>query len=196
MEHEHESEIGLVVSSILAMETAASLDRLALVGCLRERLEQGLIAVVRATERRVDRIELMADGDEHFFLGYAASICRLVLHLAIEPRGRVATITLRATKGQRDAYTSVGWGERDLDVGNSLLVACVLHVGVIELRRRGVRAIANQPYNASLRARYASMGFHRGEYLGLDDVAALTRAFSFIAEVYGKHGLNLFDLPS
>lgn len=75
-----------------------------------------------------------------------------------------------------------------------MLVARVFHVGLVAVRRCGIEAIVNHPFDARVRARYTAMGFHGGERLDLASRDALGRAFGFVGRVYADHDLDL-DAP-
>jgi len=95
---------------------------------------------------------------------------------------------------EQDALDDTDWGDAGPHVGNSVLVARVFHVGLVALRRCGIEAIVNRPFDARVRARYTAMGFHGGERLDLTNNAALGRTFAFVGRVYADHDLDL-DAP-
>lgn len=158
-------------------------------------MTQYIVGTIGDPRRGIDRLEHEVDRGEHFFLGYCGGTLRLLAGVVIDEQARTAEITLRATKDERDALHQTDWGDAGVDVGNSLLVARVFHVGLVALRRAGLEAIVNHPYDRRVRARYTAMGFERGERLDLRSRSALLAAFAFVDVVYNKHGLSLAVLP-
>jgi hypothetical protein len=65
-----------------------------------------------------------------------------------------------------------------------LLVGRLLHAAVFALRSTGIVAVRNDPYDARVQRLYEDMGFQAGEYLPLDDHAALTLTFTYVAQTY------------
>jgi hypothetical protein len=96
---------------------------------------------------------------------------------------------LIATKGSLVADDTL-LGKTGPDVGNSVLVARLLHVVLFAFRSTGVVAVRNDPYDARVRRLYEDMGFVNGEQLPLDDAAALTKAFSFIERAYQHESID------
>lgn len=181
--------------SIVAMGTAASVDPGLLAATILADFERYVVGTLADPRRGVDRIEYQSDAGEHFFIGYSRHVVRLLVSVRIDQHSKTAEVTLRATKGDRDALASTDWGAQGREVGNSLLVARTFHVGLVALRRGGVHSLINHPYDSRVRARYAAMGFIDGERIDLTSLSAIVRPFDFIAEIYSQHGLDLFDLP-
>lgn len=100
---------------------------------------------------------------------------------------RVADVLLIATKGSL-AATETMFGKTGPDVGNSVLVARVLHAALFALRSTDVVGVRNEPFDIRVRRLYEDMGFYEGTYLPLDDIAALTRAFTYVAKIYQHPG--------
>ncbi len=171
-------------------------------GCLSALLEQlnGYCTELTGDEERdVQRFEgEFVDGggedDGIYIHGYHDSICRLYFHLSLDAAPNEVEISLRATKGSRDIYDA-DWGTEGPQVGNSVLIARLLHVGICTLRSQGVRALVNEPYTRKLEAYYTSMGFERGRRLSLSDPDALDQAFNFIAALYVRFRIDLNAPP-
>jgi len=76
------------------------------------------------------------------------------------------------------------FGKNGPSIGNSLLVGRLLHTAVFALRSTAILAVRNDPYDARVQRLYEDMGFQAGEYLPLDDHAALTLTFAYVAQIY------------
>jgi hypothetical protein len=72
-----------------------------------------------------------------------------------------AEVVLIATKGALVADDTL-FGRAGPDVGNSVLVARLLHVALFALRSTGVIAVRNEPYDVRVRRLYEDMGFQNG----------------------------------
>jgi Fe2+ transport system protein FeoA len=182
------------VAAVLGVPASEAVDSTAVANALAQDLAQYVLNTIADPDRGVDRIEHEADDGEHVFLGYAGSTLRLLVGVVVDTSDNTAEITLRATKADRDALDDTDWGDAAPNVGNSVLVARVFHVGLVTLRRCGIEAVVNRPFDARVRARYTAMGFHRGERLDLTSRAALGKAFAFVGRVYADHDLDL-DAP-
>ncbi|HWO19779.1 MAG TPA: hypothetical protein VNO30_13430 [Kofleriaceae bacterium] len=132
--------------------------------------------------RDIDSIEVLRDPDGQLYWGKWRGHLRLTVGVMID-HASTAEVMLIATKGARVA-DDLCLGKTGSDVGNSILVARLLHVALFALRSTGVVAVRNEPYDARVRRKYEDMGFAHGEHLPLDDAAALTKAFAFIEQMY------------
>jgi hypothetical protein len=132
--------------------------------------------------RDIDSIEVLRDPDGQLYWGRWRGHLRLTAGVMID-RGSTADVLLIATKGALVADDTL-LGKTGPDVGNSVLVARLLHIALFALRSTGVVAVRNDPYDARVRQLYEDMGFINGERLPLHDAAALTKVFSFIERAY------------
>jgi hypothetical protein len=132
--------------------------------------------------RDIDSIEVLRDPDGQLYWGRWHGHLRLTAGVMID-REATAEVMLIATKGNLIADHSL-FGKTGPEVGNSVLVARLLHVALFALRSTGVVAVRNDPYDARVRQLYEDMGFVDGKRLSLDDATALTKAFSFIEQAY------------
>ena len=93
------------------------------------------------------------------------------------------------------------FGQKGSKIGNSIVVARLLHVAIVTLRSGGVEVVWNEPVNELLRLYYRGMGFvddlvnPQRQNLRLSDLTSLAKAFSFVEAVYEDWGLQL-DVPS
>lgn len=143
--------------------------------------------------RDLERVE--REGQD-LFVGYHGQLRRLLASVSLDTARQSARIEIIATKGGLDVLDeNAMFGDSGPEIGNSILVARLLHVGICTLRQQGVHAIVNTPYNERLRQHYITMGFERGEQLSLRDESALRRAFEFIDFVYRSRGLALQTVP-
>lgn len=92
-----------------------------------------------------------------------------------------------------DTPRARAFGDKGPLVGNRVLTAMLLDLGICVLRRHGIRALTNRPVNEQLRRYYAMLGFANGEWLDLYDERPLTMAFDFIERVYARFGFVLVD---
>lgn len=106
-----------------------------------------------------------------------------------------ASVTLFATKGQTRAEGAPLLGTRGPEVGNSVLVARLLHVAIVALRESHIVSITNDPVNEQLREHYREMGFTNGERLALHEPVSLVTAFEFIGDVYVASGSVSLGAP-
>jgi hypothetical protein len=125
--------------------------------------------------------------------GFAGKVLRLLCSIVVDPDIRSATVTLRAAKGSV-GVDQIEWGVTGPEVGNSILVARLLHIGIMGLRAEGIVVLLNDPWDERLRTLYQLMGFERGERLALDDEGSLTRAFGYVERSYQRFGLRLTTL--
>jgi hypothetical protein len=158
----------------------------ALVRELQTRIEEWRLP----SDRTLDRIDADYGRADVIIAGYYGNTMRLLTEVAIDLSERTAEITLIATKGAQSAE-SVTWGAIGPSIGNSVLVAMLFDLGICVLRRQGVRALTNHPWDERLRLYYASMGFSDGTELDLEDESTLSVAFDFIERAYARHGLAL-----
>lgn len=79
---------------------------------------------------------------------------------------------------------------RDEREGNALLVARLLHIGIVTLRRLGIPCIEVDPIANSLKARYTLFGFEDGRRFDLNSEEHLEKAWSFIETVYDAYGIG------
>jgi hypothetical protein len=146
--------------------------------------------------RDIDSIDVLYDPAGRLYRGMWQGHLRLTAGVMID-NASTAEVMLIATKGTLVADETL-FGKSGPDVGNSALVARLFHVSLFALRSTGVMAIRNDPYDVRVRRLYEDMGFHNGERLQLDDLAALTKAFTFVEQVY-QHasvgGLSLAPPP-
>lgn len=114
--------------------------------------------------------------------------------IALQWRDPCLTLALVATHGEGldagpeliEARPQEGRDERE---GNDLLVARLLHVGIVTLRRLGVPCIEVDPIAEGLRAHYAVFGFEGGRRLDLSSEEHLEKAQVFIETVYDAYGI-------
>jgi hypothetical protein len=132
--------------------------------------------------RDIDGITTHQDPTGCLYYGTWNGHVRLSFGIAVD-QARVADVLLVATKGGVVADERL-FGKSGPDIGNSLLVARLLHVATFALRSVDIVAVRNDPYDARVRRLYEDMGFYRGAYLPLDDLAALTKTFAYVANVY------------
>lgn len=132
--------------------------------------------------RDLDSIDVIRDPAGRLFQGRWQGHLRLTAGVMID-HASTAEVMLIATKGTLVADETL-FGKAGPDVGNSALVARLFHVALFALRSTGVVAIRNDPYDARVRRLYEDMGFHNGQRLPLDDIAALTKSFSFVEQAY------------
>jgi hypothetical protein len=132
--------------------------------------------------RDIDAIDVLRDPDGRLYWGKWRGHLRLTAGIMIDDTS-TAEVVLIATKGALVADDTL-FGRTGPDVGNSALVARLLHVALFALRSTGVVAVRNDPYDARVRYLYEDMGFQDGRYLPLDDAAALTKTFSFVEQAY------------
>jgi hypothetical protein len=95
----------------------------------------------------------------------------------------IAKVSLIATKGgvsaDENCYFKAG-----PDIGNTVLVARLLHVAVFALKSSGIVEVTNDPLDQRVRQHYTDMGFYNGERLPLTDLAALTKTFTYVDVAY------------
>jgi len=133
-------------------------------------------------DRDIDALTTFQDPTGCLYVGTWRGHPRLNVGVAIDAN-QVADVLLVATKGVARADDSI-FGKSGPDVGNSLLVGRLLHTAVFALRSTAIRALRNDPYDARVRRLYEGMGFRAGEHLPLDDHAALTLTFAYVAQTY------------
>ena len=133
-------------------------------------------------DRDIDALTTFQDPTGCLYIGSWQGHPRLNAGVAITARN-VADVLLVATKGTTRADDSI-FGKTGTSIGNSLLVGRLLHAAVFALRSTGIVAVRNDPYDARVRRLYEDMGFQAGEYLPLDDHAALTLTFTYVAQTY------------
>lgn len=156
-------------------------------------LVEHLCGLTGRPARDVDGVWTERDGDILLYAGHAVGLLRLLVSIEVDDAMRSASVTLRAAKGPV-AVDRIDWGAAGPEVGNSILVARLLHIGIQVLRAEGLVLLTNNPWDARLRAHYELMGFVGGERLPLDDEAPLTRAFGYIERSYRRFGLRLTSL--
>ncbi len=132
--------------------------------------------------RDIDTIDVLRDPDGRLFWGKWRGHLRLTAGVVID-HASTADVVLIATKGNLVADDTL-FGRTGPDVGNTALVARLLHVALFALRSTGVVAVRNDPYDPRVRQLYEDMGFHNGERLPLDDAAALTKTFTYVEQAY------------
>lgn len=147
-----------------------------------------LLHITGDADRDLDEVELQTDHTGHMFLGSWHNRLRLITGFRLTP-AKEADVVIISTKGQREADAAL-LGVVGPDIGNSILVARLLHVAVFYLRAVGVSAIINDPYDSRVRGLYQTMGFANGERLSLDDLAALTTLFQYVQQHYHHHSLS------
>lgn len=167
---------------------------------LEAALRAHVIGSIEGDPRRdIDGLEAYQDETGCLYHGTWHGHVRLTAGITIDDH-RVADVLLIATKGSLPATDAI-FGKAGPDVGNSILVARVLHVALFALRSADVVAVRNDPFDARVRRMYQDMGFHRGSYLPLDDATALTRTFAYVASAYrhaaatGRLSLETPPLP-
>lgn len=132
--------------------------------------------------RDVNALAIYHDATGCLYHGTWNGHLRLTAGVAIDS-ARVADVLLIATKGSMPATDAI-FGKTGPNVGNSILVARLLHAALFALRSADVVGVRNDPFDARVRRLYEDMGFHGGTYLPLGDVAALTKTFAYVAKVY------------
>lgn len=177
---------------VLSIPLPGEIDVAVAFEAIRASLEEHACGLTGASDRDIERIDASLQGVDAVFVGYAGDRARLLVSLTFDRQERAAEITIRATKGAVD-ITEVDWGSQGPHVGNRALVARLLHLGIVTLRRVGVRFLRNKPWNARLRSLYSAMGFRNGEELDLDDLDAISKAFDHIERHYGRFGLSMAD---
>ncbi|HEY0477791.1 MAG TPA: hypothetical protein VGD37_09715 [Kofleriaceae bacterium] len=133
-------------------------------------------------DRDIDALTTFQDPTGCLYVGTWHGHPRLNVGVAIDANN-VADVLLVATKGAARADDSI-FGKSGPSIGNSLLVGRLLHTAVFALRSTAILAVRNDPYDARVRHLYEDMGFQAGEYLPLDDHAALTLTFAYVAQMY------------
>lgn len=133
-------------------------------------------------DRDVNALAIYRDATGCLYHGTWNGHLWLTARVAIDS-ARVADVLLIATKGSMPATDAI-FGKTGPNVGNSILVARLLHAALFALRSADVVGVRNDPFDARVRRLYEDMGFHGGTYLPLGDVAALTKTFAYIAKVY------------
>jgi hypothetical protein len=150
-------------------------------------------------DRDIDAVTSYRDATGCLYVGTWQGHPRLNLGVAVDTHC-VADVLLVATKGTARADASI-FGQSGPNIGNSLLVARLLHTALFALRSTAVVAVRNDPYDARVRRLYEDMGFHAGTYLPLDDLLALTMTFRYVAQIYqhpaagGRLSLATTPLP-
>lgn len=162
----------------------------ALVGALEARLQLWSLP----PDRSIERVKATYGDADVLIEGYHGATMRLFVGVAIDRVQQSAEILLALTKGDL-SVDSPAFGDRGPLVGNSVLTAMLLDVGICVLRRQGVRALTNRPVNEHLRRYYAMLGFANGEMLDLSDERSLAKAFEAIDQAYGRFGFVLADGP-
>jgi hypothetical protein len=170
---------GVKASSLLTMPVVGGDPYVALETALRKHVVGFLGG---DPDRDVDALTTSQDPTGCLYVGSWQGHPRLNVGVAITARN-VADVLLVATKGTTPADDSL-FGKTGSGIGNSLLVARVLHAAVFALRSTGIIAVRNDPYDGRVRRLYEDMGFQAGEYLRLDDHAALTLTFTYVAQTY------------
>lgn len=160
----------------------------ALVGAVETRLQQWPLA----PERSVERVEPTYGDSDVLIAGYYGTTMRLFALVTINSNQRSAEILVSLTKGDL-SVDSPAFGDRGPLVGNSIVRAMLLEVGICELRRQGVGALTARPMSEYLRRHYAMMGFVNGEMLDLCDEQSLSKAFDVVDQVYSSFGFGLVD---
>jgi hypothetical protein len=161
-------------------------------------LRQHCVRLTGDEHRDISRVEGVMDQGEIFVLGYHGEIARLFFHLKLGEAPNAAEVSLRATKGNTDVLDA-DWGSTGPEIGNTIVVARLLHVVLCVLREQGIAALTNHPVDPRLRAHYATMGFDDvpdgGQHLMLSETRSLERAFRYIDAAYRRFGLNLRGPP-
>lgn len=187
MRHERCSERAYSKARQVVACVPAQLDPALACRALVLELEERIRRWSLPPDRSIERIEPTYGDNGVWIEGYYGSTMRLLVEVRIDPQQRAASIELVATKGDLSVDV-VAMGDTGPSVGNSILVALLLELGICVLRSRGVRALTNRPWNDRLREYYESMGFADGTRLDLDDERALSMAFDVIERVYASHG--------
>lgn len=133
-------------------------------------------------DRDIDAITTYRDATGCLYTGTWHGHPRLTFGVAIDPK-QVADVLLVVTKGRVRADETI-FGRTGASIGNSILVARLLHAASFALHSAGIVAVRNDPYDARVRALYEDMGFQAGKYLPLDDVAALAKTFAYVEQAY------------
>lgn len=143
---------------------------------LEDALRKHLVGALGGEPARdIDSIEVLRDPDGQLYWGKWQGHLRLTAGVMID-RDATADVFLVATKGDVIADDTL-LGKTGPNVGNSVLIARLLHVALFALRSTGVVAVRNDPYDARVRRLYEDMGFVGGVRLPLDDASAVTKAF-------------------
>jgi hypothetical protein len=132
--------------------------------------------------RDINALATHRDASGCLYYGTWNGQLRLTAGIVVDS-ARVADVLLIATKGSLPATDAI-FGKTGPDVGNSILVARLLHAALFALRFTGVVGVRNDPFDARVRRLYEDMGFHGGAYLPLHDISALTKTFTYIAKIY------------
>jgi hypothetical protein len=163
-------------------------------GRLAHDFDLHLLNLTGDSHRDIEHLQYETEDNAAWFAGSGGGVRRLVLVVEIRSIG-TAHLILRATKGNVD-IANIEWGDTGPEIGNSLLIMRLLHVGICSFRSLGFQRLTNDPWNDRLRMLYASFGFKAGEALDLNDSAALTAALTIIARTYGRFGIDLSGPPS
>jgi hypothetical protein len=187
------SEIEIKISRILQVSpTQTELEPNQVFEHLAADLQVHLLNLTGLEERDIDGIQSEVQGNQAVYVGTWRGIRRLLL--GVELRGRAeAHLALRATKGELD-ITDIDWGQVGADVGNSILIARLLHVGICSFRACGIRILTNDPWDERLRTLYSRMGFTNGTTLALDEPDSLRIALRMVFPTYTRFGID-FSAP-
>lgn len=182
---------------------ATSLLRCPIVGgdpydCLEAALQRHVVGCLGGDSHRdIDGLVTYPDPIGSLYIGTWQGHPRLKVGVMVDA-SHIADVLLVATKGSVCADESL-FGKSGQGVGNSLLVARLLHVAAFALRSAGVLVIRNAPYDTRVRHLYEDMGFRNGELLVLDDLPSLTQMFDYVAQAYrnptSAGRLSLSDPP-
>lgn len=138
------------------------------------------------TRHDIDQVVLHPDPQGATYEGlWQGTTRRLLCSLSIDPKALECEVILIATRGALPATENL-FGQQGKDIGNALLVARLYHVALAYARAAGLRALLNDPYDSRLARKYEMMGFVGGTRLPLDKVAQLTKALTYVEEVYAN----------
>jgi hypothetical protein len=184
---------GHKAAEVLALEPVGFAPQRCL-DALLDGLNTHCLALTGDERRDIDRVDSGLDDEGIFIIGYHRQLERVYFHMDLADAPTAVELTIRATQGQTNVY-DVEWGSTGVEIGNSVLVARLLHVGICVLRKQGIMALENDPCDERLRNHYATMGFDDGRTLRLSDRQMLEQAFGYIEAVYRRFRLELSAPP-
>jgi len=150
----------------------------------------------RAPDRNIHSVAATVEPDALLLEGLSAEGKRRLLFIAaIDKCSNSAEVAIVATKGPLEASTAL-FGQSGSDIGNSFLVARILHTAMFLLRAGGIGAIVNAPFDNRVRRLYETMGFTNGEHLDLTDVDSTTKAFTYVARIYRARATEAKQKPN
>jgi hypothetical protein len=188
----HETKLEEKVAAVLAVPFGIDADPLRVFERLAADLHRYTLHLTGNDERDIDTIQVEIEGPHAIYVGSWRGIQRLLLGVELREQGE-AHLALRATKGELD-IARVDWGQVGTEVGNSILIARLLHVGICSLRAGGIHRLTNEPWDDRLRNRYTRMGFTGGTTFFLADRESLRIAFKMVQYAYTRFGID-FSAP-